>query len=267
MTTWSHSRLTTFEQCPKRFEYRYLERQREAFRSIEAFMGSCVHDTIELAVSPGPPVALDDMIDWYSRAWQWRWTEESDRVRVIRAGTKVRAYHDEGADMLRTFYPFLYDNHETLEIEKKVSCEIEYRQSPTSYQLFNYEGYIDRLALAFQVSPRCPIIIDYKTTKHIPRTFDGKEADQLRAYGLCLMKEDPTLEVVELRAVFVRTGETRGELMERPAMREIEQRLGRRLSSAAAPRAQFPPIAGKLCDWCGFNDRCPGPKQADELPF
>src|SRR5688572_3505192 len=36
---YSFSRITTFEQCARRFRYRYLDKVKEAFDSVEGFMG------------------------------------------------------------------------------------------------------------------------------------------------------------------------------------------------------------------------------------
>ena len=40
---YSYSRITTFEQCARRFRYRYVDGIKEAFRGVEAFMGQQVH--------------------------------------------------------------------------------------------------------------------------------------------------------------------------------------------------------------------------------
>jgi RecB family exonuclease len=45
--TYSFSRITTFEQCARRFRYRYLDGVKEAFHGVEAFMGQRVHEVIE----------------------------------------------------------------------------------------------------------------------------------------------------------------------------------------------------------------------------
>ncbi|MGH9578498.1 MAG: PD-(D/E)XK nuclease family protein, partial [Terriglobales bacterium] len=47
MPIYSHSRLSTFEQCPQRYKFQYLDRLTPDFESIEAFLGSRVHDTLE----------------------------------------------------------------------------------------------------------------------------------------------------------------------------------------------------------------------------
>ena len=40
MVQYSHSRLSTFEQCPLRFKYQYIDKIKREEDSIEAFMGN-----------------------------------------------------------------------------------------------------------------------------------------------------------------------------------------------------------------------------------
>ena len=61
---YSHSRLSNFENCPKKFHYRYVLRIPSEFESIEGFVGKRVHEVLErlyLAVRKGsvPPLAKD----------------------------------------------------------------------------------------------------------------------------------------------------------------------------------------------------------------
>ncbi len=44
---YSHSRLSTFEDCPKRFEYRYVLKIPTETEGIEAFVGKRVHEILE----------------------------------------------------------------------------------------------------------------------------------------------------------------------------------------------------------------------------
>ena len=44
---WSHSLLSMFENCPRQFHYRYVERRPAPFESIETFLGKRVHEVLE----------------------------------------------------------------------------------------------------------------------------------------------------------------------------------------------------------------------------
>ena len=45
---YSHSRLSTFEQCPLKFKFAYIDKiETEIEETIEAFLGSRVHEALE----------------------------------------------------------------------------------------------------------------------------------------------------------------------------------------------------------------------------
>ena len=44
---YSHSRLASFENCPKQFEFRYIQKRPRETESIEAFVGKRVHEVLE----------------------------------------------------------------------------------------------------------------------------------------------------------------------------------------------------------------------------
>jgi len=50
---FSHSSLSTFEQCPARFKFIYLDRIRKPFEGIESFVGRRVHETLEFLYQEG----------------------------------------------------------------------------------------------------------------------------------------------------------------------------------------------------------------------
>lgn len=48
MTIYSHSRLSCFEQCPNKFKLKYIDKvESDIEQSVEAFLGSRVHETLE----------------------------------------------------------------------------------------------------------------------------------------------------------------------------------------------------------------------------
>lgn len=48
MPVFSDSRLSTFEQCPLKYKYQYIDKFKvKAAKTVEAFMGSCVHEALE----------------------------------------------------------------------------------------------------------------------------------------------------------------------------------------------------------------------------
>ena len=49
MPVYSHSRLETFETCPQKYKFRYIDKLEKPRRAdlFEAFVGSRVHETLQ----------------------------------------------------------------------------------------------------------------------------------------------------------------------------------------------------------------------------
>ena len=46
-TVYSHSRMSSFENCPKQFHFRYVLKIPQETEGIEAFVGKRVHEVLE----------------------------------------------------------------------------------------------------------------------------------------------------------------------------------------------------------------------------
>ncbi len=47
MGLYSHTRLSTYKQCPYRHKLKYIDKIPEEMKTIEPFMGSRVHEALE----------------------------------------------------------------------------------------------------------------------------------------------------------------------------------------------------------------------------
>ena len=70
---YSHSRLECFKQCPLRYKFRYIEKIKVEKKSIEGFLGSKVHETLEWLyhqVKKEKIPTIDEMIIHYATNWE-----------------------------------------------------------------------------------------------------------------------------------------------------------------------------------------------------
>ena len=85
-TTYSHSRLSTFEDCPLKYKYIYIDKlDRDRRDSVEAFMGGLVHETMEKLyhdLSYTKLNALEELLAFYRQRWAQEWTDEIIIVRT-----------------------------------------------------------------------------------------------------------------------------------------------------------------------------------------
>jgi putative RecB family exonuclease len=262
--TFSFSRVTTFEQCARRYRYRYVDGVKEAFQSIEAFMGQQVHASIEWLFrerAEGREPRADEAVRAYSASFDRAMAEARGAVRVVKAGGKVEDSRRMGAEMLADFHRarFVPDRLETVGLERHFVLELGGGR--------RFQGFIDRLA---RDGDGVLHVIDYKTGGRPPSAFVGKDADQLEAYAVAMFEETGA-EEIQLRLEYLRNGSVQGRRIRRDECAEKARRLAARIQ-VATQASVFPPTPGVLCEWCGFNDLCeayaqrPGQARARQTP-
>jgi len=248
LETFSFSRVTTFEQCPRRYRYRYVDGVREAFQSIEAFMGQQVHAAVEWMFrerDAGRTPRVEQAVQFYSACFDSARAQIRGALKVIKQGGNIEQYRRSGAEMVADFHRtrFAADALETIGLERHFLLEMASGGQ--------FQGYIDRLARDRSGTIH---IIDYKTGGRPPIRFGGKDGDQLEAYAIAMFAETAVDELV-LMLEYLRNGSTQTRRIRRDETPEAERRLAARIR-VAAEASVFPPSPGTLCDWCGFNDLC-----------
>ena len=245
--TFSFSRVTTFEQCARRYRYRYVDGVREGFQSIEAFMGQQVHAAVEWLFrerGTGRSPRVEEVVQHYTTGFDQGAAAARGDQKVIKQGTLEEDYRRSCAEMVADFHRarFAADRLETLGLERHFSHEVGGRR---------FQGYIDRLARDDGGGVH---IIDYKTGGRPPIAFGGKDGDQLEAYAIAIFAETAVEEIV-LMLEYLRNGSTLTRRIRRGEIDEAARRLVARIEVAAGANV-FPPTPGTLCAWCGYNDLC-----------
>lgn len=255
MKFYSHSKLSTFEQCKLKYKFRYIDKLvPDVEKSIEAHLGSSVHSALEwfynkvmseqtFAQEKQHP-EVDDLIIEYTRIWE---KEFSPEMTIVKQGMKPKDYYNKGIHFLLDYFyqnqPFR-DN--TIETEKKIFIELD-----KNTKLI---GFIDRLV--HDIENDSFEIHDYKTSNSQPRNDHGENDRQLALYSIAIKesfgKEKPVTLIWHFLAhnqklISSRTNEQLEKLKDETLqlIRKIEQ------------TTHFEPTKSKLCDWCEYKSICP----------
>ncbi len=249
-TKFSPSKLGVYRNCPKRYQYRYVDKISRARKTPETVLGVAVHSAFETLyerVTGGQTPSLAQIQEWYEAAFEEGW----DSTVVVkdpsfskedwkRVGTGcVALYHAANA-------PFTADR--TVAVEKRVGFPIA-----VDGHEYRIEGFVDRLALAADGAFE---IVDYKTAKSLPNQEHADADWQLALYELAIRREWPDAKDVRLKWHYVRHGKTLVSVRD-PEARERLLAEATALISAIKRDHEFKTNKGPLCDWCEYRDLCP----------
>jgi len=78
MTTYSNSRLSTFENCKYKYKLQYIDKIKvDVPTTVEAFMGDLVHQTLEKLYTDlkfQKLNTLKELLKFYHDLWEKEWT-------------------------------------------------------------------------------------------------------------------------------------------------------------------------------------------------
>jgi putative RecB family exonuclease len=251
---YSFSRVKCFNQCPLRYRYRYLQSLKEAFRSIESFLGNVVHDTLEWMYAErdrdSPPDEAS-MLEKFAAGWS---KSGDDRVAIIRVDDDEESYLKLGREMLVRFLrdTFDRDRSETVALEQRLSV----RLSDTVV----FTGIADRVGRTDQGRL---FVVDYKTSKNEGTGSEFSEGLQAPLYAACVLRDQGEQEVLA-GYHYLRHGTTRWQTVDRERAAHLLERF-LDLANEAEAAGDFPARPGMLCAWCGFNAECPAAEVPDRF--
>jgi len=266
--TWSHSRLETFRQCPRKYHYRYVARVKlpEEPETIERFAGARAHEALEWLygeVERGRMPAAEALVSKLRDVWDAEWHDA-----VTMPGGQ-RPPEDHRLEVER----WLADHHarhapftaaRTVGLEQHITFTLDEAGE------VKMQGFIDRLAITPDGTWQ---IHDYKTNRKLPTQSEKDRDPQLAYYEIGVRRMWPEqVERVELVWHFLKFGvsitsrrtESQLDELREAALVTIADAQGRGKREAA-----FPTNESKLCAWCEFQSICPVWKhqfQVEELP-
>ena len=253
MTTYSHSRLASFEDCPRKFKYRYVLKIPTDTEGIEGYVGKVVHDVLErlyIAAREGRVPSFPQVIARYQQLFDDGYDHR--RIRIVRRENPLHFYRELGEHCLANYYHehYPFDGDETVSTEEHVVFELGQVDGTT----IKIQGFIDRVARS---KDGVIEIHDYKTGKRVPSQPQIDQDRQLALYQMGLSKRYGRDQPFRLVWHFLQKGRRRtstrsaGQLDD---LREETLDLVRRIQD----EQKFAPRATPLCQWCEFNERCPG---------
>jgi putative RecB family exonuclease len=249
-TIYSHSRISTFENCALQFKFSYIDKlETEIEESVESFLGKRVHEVFEKLYKDlkfQKANSLQDLLDYYNDEWKKNWNEN---ILIVREGYDQDNFRKMGekfiADFYKRYHPF--DQARTIGIEMRLLIKLD----PTGE--YALQGFIDRLADA---GDGVYEIHDYKTSNTLPEQ-DKIDADrQLALYSIAVREKfRDCKKVILIWHYLAFDKELRSERTEAQleSLRKDTVKVIKQIETAK----EFLPKESALCDWCVFQEHCP----------
>jgi len=249
MSVYSHSRLSCFEQCPYKYKLKYIDKvDVEASESIEAYLGSRVHETLEklyLDLEFQKMNSLEELLKFLHTQWKECW---HDDIIIVRSEYTSDHYLKMAEKFIRdyyeTYHPF--DQGRTLGIEERIIIDLD---ESGKYKL---QGYIDRV---METQEGYYEIHDYKTNARLPHPEHIAKDRQLALYAIGVKKRYPDVKDVKLVWHFLAFNK---EIDSYRSKEELDalKRQTIHLIQKIESETSFPTHASMLCNWCEYKPIC-----------
>jgi len=249
MPIYSHSQLSTYEQCPWKFKLRYRDRIKRDIEGVEGFLGTMIHETLKKCYDDARLTrvnSLPDLLAYYNKIWRENW---HDSILIMKQDLTEDNYRALGEKMIGTYY----ERYSPFDSDTTIGTEMGLNFSLDEENKYRMTGYIDRLS---RDKDNVYEIHDYKTSSHMPSQEDADNDRQLALYHVGIQKKWPYIKNIRLiwhylafdtELISHRTPESISNLVQgtKNLIDEIEF------------AKDFPPKESSLCDWCEYPDLCP----------
>lgn len=246
----SPSGAGTFEQCPRRWRMRYVERLPDP-PGEAALAGSFAHRVLELFMQREPEERTVEVAKVIARD-EWPDVEADDDYQAL-------GYDDAAGKQFRWRAWKAIEGLWALEDPKVVEVRATEQDIETDLGGVPFRGIVDRL----DEEGDGLIVTDYKSGKAPSPRYRRGRLDQVLLYAAAVKEASGEMPV---RARLLYLGQRPvGIDVTQAELDGVVEKLAETWSSinTACATDEFEPRTGPLCGWCPYVDRCPeGTKEA-----
>ena len=249
MVTYSHSKVSTFENCPFQYKLHYIDKiETEVPTTIEAFMGGLVHKAMEKLYEDKKfkkRVEKKILIKFYKDLWE---KEYSKDILVVKEGVTAENYKKMGEKFISDYYDSHRDDDMTI-------IGLETQDRLTLPDGNSWHVRMDKLGCKGEVYFVC----DYKTNSHMKTQDDADSDRQLAMYSIWVRDKFKDAKKVVLKWHMLafdkevdsqRTPEQLKKLQEE--IMDIIKQIQK-----AEKEDNFPRKQSGLCNYCLYKEHCP----------
>jgi putative RecB family exonuclease len=256
MPTYSHSKISAFENCPYQYKLHYIDHEEpEIENTIEAFMGGIVHLALEDLYKRKKfkqRVSKESLIKFYRDTWEKEYSED---IKVVKDNLTSENYKKMGEKFLTDYY-YKYKPFEQLTI-----LGLETQDKMTLSDGSQYHVRIDKFACDDKGNY---YIMDYKTNSSMKDQEEADEDRQLAMYSIWV--KDHYKDAKSVKLVWHMLAFNKEVISERTdeQLKKLQNEVIETIKKIESAK-DFPTNPSALCDYCGYKSKCPSFKHQLEL--
>ncbi|MCX6765874.1 MAG: PD-(D/E)XK nuclease family protein [Candidatus Moranbacteria bacterium] len=234
----SYSALDTYQTCPLKYKFQEIDKIRVP-KSKEMVFGTVLHSTLKFIHTPGIlSPTLEQALDYFSRNWN---------SEVFESEIEERSAFSQGVQMIQDYYKKNDPSKiNIVDLESRFAIEVG------EHIVSGIIDRIDKTEAGYE-------IIDYKTTKKMPSQEKVDNDVQLSIYLHAFLsrypKEMDNLDKITVSLYYLKHGV---KLSSKRTFDQLKQSENLFLDTIKIIESgKFEPIISPLCDWCGYQKRCP----------
>ena len=249
MKVYSHSRLSCYEECPQKYKLKYVDRvETEIEQSIEAFLGSRVHETLEKLyrdLGYRKVNTLEELLEFFHDEWKKNW---DDSIVIVKEEYGPENYLKMGEKFITDYYnkykPF--DQGKTISLEERILIKLD---DSGDYKL---QGFIDRV---MESKEGYYEVHDYKTNSRLPLPEYLDNDRQLALYAIGVKERYPDVKDVRLIWHFLAFDKEIDSTRTDEELEELKRKTIELIDRIESDE-KYPAKTSILCDWCEFKPIC-----------
>jgi len=232
-TPYSHSKISSHQQCPRKFKYYYVDKvPHPKVPQIHFDKGKLIHMMFEF--------------DGNLKKIQ----EQREYKDIIKHGLVKKEDIIAYFKVYKSFRKNSIFSRKVLFKELSIGITSNFDKTGYSSKDAMFRGYID--AVFLDEASDTPIIVDWKTGKD--KTKEQQSWQQLLFYGTALFKLMPYDKIVLLYA-YVEHDHVLTKVLHRKDLPKYEKALMDTVFTVESDFV-FPKIESPLCNYCDFQEHC-----------
>lgn len=266
MVVYSFSQLGLYQQCPKKYQFRYLDGLEKSFETTpDLLLGTSVHSALEWLYQQLNIYKKPEKSDLVSRFDQIReeTLQEHQETLILKGEQTLEDYHRRGQHYLANYY----DQHAPFEQIKIIGTELMLHFTLEDWEKPNahspkFRGIVDRLDQDWENF----IINDYKTNKNLPPEQKDEYREQLTLYAQAVkQKYGKYFKNIKARLHYLHFGLVDERDIDPEYLKKVLEKYKNLISQIETARFEhnmwaenaFPTNQNPYCKYCEYQMLCP----------